>query len=51
MLKTVGTAARREIEAFLGTRVFLGLHVKVRERWREDAAILEQMGLGRSSDR
>lgn len=51
MLKTIGTAARREIEAFLSTRVFLGLHVKVRERWREDASILEQMGLGRSQDR
>ena len=50
MLKTIGTAARREIEAFLGTHVYLGLHVKVRERWREDASILEQMGLGRSRD-
>ena len=31
MLKAIGTAARREIEAFLGTKVFLGLFVKVRE--------------------
>ena len=46
MLKTVGTAARRQIEAFLGTRVFLGLFVKVREGWREDAALLDEMGLG-----
>ncbi|HUG53553.1 MAG TPA: GTPase Era [Vicinamibacteria bacterium] len=46
MLKAVGTAARRQIEAFLGTRVFLGLFVKVRERWREDAGILDEMGLG-----
>ena len=51
MLKAVGTAARREIESFLGTRVFLGLHVKVREKWREDAAVLEQMGLGRRTGR
>ncbi len=47
MLKTVGTAARGEIEAFLGARVFLGLFVKVRQGWRENAAILEEMGLGK----
>jgi GTP-binding protein Era len=46
MLKSVGTAARRQIEEFLGTKIFLGLFVKVRERWREDAAILDEMGLG-----
>lgn len=45
MLKHVGTEARKEIEAFLGTKVFLGLFVKVRERWREDQALLEEMGL------
>jgi GTPase len=45
MLKAVGTEARRQIEEFLGTRVFLGLFVKVREGWREDADTLEQMGL------
>ena len=50
MLKSVGTAARRQIEEFLGTKVFLGLHVKVRERWREDAAILDEMGLGEKRD-
>jgi GTP-binding protein Era len=47
MLKSVGTAARRQIEQFLGTKVFLGLFVKVRERWRDDAAILDEMGLGK----
>jgi GTP-binding protein Era len=47
MLKSVGTAARRQIEEFLGTKVFLGLFVKVRERWREDAAILDEMGMGK----
>ena len=46
MLKAVGTEARREIEAFLGTRVYLGLFVKVRLRWREDPTILAEMGLG-----
>jgi GTPase len=47
MLKAVGTAARRQIEEFLGTKIFLGLFVKVRERWREDAAILDEMGMGK----
>jgi GTPase len=50
MLKTVGTEARRDIEEFLSTKIFLGLFVKVRENWREDPRILEEMGLGRSRD-
>jgi GTP-binding protein Era len=45
MLKAVGTEARQQIEAFLGTKVFLGLFVKVREGWREDEGTLEAMGL------
>ena len=47
MLKAIGSAARREIEAFLGTRIYLGLFVKVREGWREDPAVLDEMGLGK----
>jgi GTPase len=50
MLKAVGSAARREIEAFLGGKVFLGLHVKVREEWREDARLLDEVGLDRSGE-
>ena len=50
MLKAIGSAARREIEAFLGTKVYLGLFVKVRERWREDPGVLEEMGLGKRSE-
>ena len=53
MLKTVGSEARQQIEAFLGTKVFLGLFVKVREKWRENEAILGEMGLattGRMAD-
>jgi GTP-binding protein Era len=45
MLKTVGTEARGEIEAFLGTRVYLGLFVKVRPDWRESETVLGVMGL------
>jgi GTP-binding protein Era len=47
MLKAIGSAARREIEAFLGSKVYLGLFVKVREGWREDASLLDEMGLGK----
>lgn len=36
MLKKIGTAARKELEARLGTKVFLGLFVKVSPDWRED---------------
>jgi GTP-binding protein Era len=50
MLKRIGTAARHDIEAFLGAKVFLGLFVKVRAGWREDPQVLEQMGLGRGRD-
>jgi GTPase len=46
MMKTIGSEARRDIEEFLSTKVFLGLFVKVREDWREDPRILEEMGLG-----
>ena len=50
MLKRIGTAARHDIEAFLGTKVFLGLFVKVRAGWREDPQVLERMGLGHARD-
>jgi GTP-binding protein Era len=45
MLKAVGTEARREIEAFLGTKVYLGLFVKVKERWRESPDVRRELGL------
>ena len=46
MLKTIGTEARMQIEGFLGSKVFLGLFVKVREAWRDSDGILHEMGLG-----
>ena len=49
MLKAIGSAARREVEAFLGAKVYLGLFVKTRQGWREDARILDEMGLGKNS--
>ena len=44
MLKRIGTAARREIERLLGTKVFLELWVKVRKRWPRDEAALRYLG-------
>jgi GTP-binding protein Era len=43
-LKNVGTSARIQIEEFLQRPVFLELHVKVREKWRESEAMLRQLG-------
>jgi GTP-binding protein Era len=51
MMKAVGTDARKEIEEFLGTKVFLGLFVKVKERWRDDKSVLSALGLDRGDER
>jgi GTPase len=45
MVKAVGSAARREIEAFLGRRVHLELQVRVRRGWRRDEALLDRLGI------
>jgi GTPase len=36
MLKRIGTEARKELESLLGTKIFLGLFVKVVEGWRDN---------------
>lgn len=36
MLKKIGTEARKELEELLGTKVYLGLFVKVLPNWREN---------------
>ena len=43
-LKNIGEAARKEIEAFLGTRVYLELWVNVENNWTEDPRILDRLG-------
>ena len=43
-LKKIGEAARKEIEAFLGTRVFLELWVKVEKNWTQDPRALDRLG-------
>jgi GTP-binding protein Era len=42
-LKAIGTAARKEIESLLGTRVFLELHVIVKDNWRESRGFIESL--------
>ncbi|GAA2040890.1 GTPase Era [Streptomyces cheonanensis] len=43
-LKDVGTKARTQIEALLGTPVFLDLHVKVAKDWQRDPKQLRRLG-------
>ena len=45
MIKEIGTAARYAIETFLQRRVFLDLRVAVKELWREDERVLDQLGM------
>jgi GTPase len=51
MIKTIGTAARKELEQFFGTKVFLDLHVKVKADWREDERLLDTLGVPPSKRR
>jgi GTP-binding protein Era len=45
VLKTAGTAARRELETLLGTRVHLETRVRVEPRWQRRAQSLDRLGL------
>jgi GTPase len=45
MIKQIGIAARAELERFFDKRVYLDLHVKVRSEWRNDEAVLNEMGV------
>ena len=44
MIKKLGTLARIDIEAFLGSKVFLELFVKVRSKWRDNEIFLKEYG-------
>ena len=44
MLKKIGELARQDIEAFMGTKVFLQTWVKVKENWRDSQAQLRNFG-------
>ncbi len=43
-IKLLGTEARKAIEAFLDTKVFLELHIKIRDNWRDDENALRRFG-------
>ena len=43
-LREVGAAARHQIEALLGTPVYLDLHVKIAKNWQTDAKNLRKLG-------
>ncbi len=44
MLKKIGELARRDIESFMGTKVFLQTWVKVKENWRDSQAAIRNFG-------
>ncbi len=44
MLKTIGTAARKEIERFMQVKVFLDLHVRVEKNWSKDPQAIRRLG-------
>jgi GTP-binding protein Era len=45
MVRSVGTAARRDMELMLGRKVFLDLNVRVRRGWRHDEGLLDRLGI------
>lgn len=47
MIKNIGIMSRRSIEEFLGRPVYLDLHVKIRNDWRNKDAFLREIGLKR----
>ena len=43
-LKEIGTKARIEIENYLGSKIYLSLHVKVSKDWQKDLKSLARFG-------
>ncbi len=43
-IKRIGERARKKIEAFIGEKVYLELHVKVLPNWRRDSSALSRFG-------
>ena len=44
MLKKIGEEARKDIETFMGTKVYLQTWVKVKENWRDSQSVLRNFG-------
>jgi GTP-binding protein Era len=51
MIKQIGTEARKELEAFFDTKVFLDLRVKVDPDWRNNDRTLDELGVPRTARR
>jgi GTP-binding protein Era len=45
MVRAIGSASRKEMEALLGRKVHLDLSVRVRKGWRRDDALLDRLGI------
>lgn len=45
MIKSIGSAARKEIERELGKQIHLDLSVRVRRDWRADEGLLDRLGI------
>jgi GTP-binding protein Era len=45
MIKSIGVAARKELERELASRVHLDLSVRVRRSWRGDESLLDRLGI------
>ena len=44
MLKRIGELSRKDIERFMGTRVYLRTWVKVKDNWRDNDALIRNFG-------
>jgi GTP-binding protein Era len=51
MLKNIGTAARKQVEQMVGTKVYLELFVKVVANWRESRQFVDELDWRRQLDR
>ena len=49
MIKQIGTEARKELEAFFETKVYLDLRVKVDPDWRNNDRMLDELGVPRTA--
>ena len=50
MIKKIGTLAREDMESFFGTKVYLDLWVKVKEKWRDSDYNLADFGFSSKKD-
>jgi GTP-binding protein Era len=44
MIKEIGSLARKDIEEFIGSKVYLELFVKVKPKWRDNDMKLKEFG-------